>query len=507
MHTRASPRSWPARLSRFLASAIRLVVAPLASTAAVSIRVDDAPDGSGQGWQPLQPAGPHDRDYSDWLQDQTDALEAWRKNFMIRRVVTLTRSYVLGGGITLSSRHPWVNTFVQAFVSHPENQLHRRLGPMCDELTRSGELFPVLFTNRIDGMSYLRFVPASQISRIETDPKDYETELVYYQLSQTDLEGKPWLAPANRAAWHQDADGSLPPVMLHFAVNRPIGATRGEGDLGPILRWALRYSNWLEDRVRLNRVRTRQQLLEIELADDTKVKARKRQVETEDPIKAGIYVHGPGESVNAHALNIGAGDAKEDGRALRLAIASGGNVALHYMGEGEAVNYATAREMGEPTARFYTERQQDLCAMLLEICQVAYQRKAALGLATLPAKANYQLQASVTETARADNQVLAEAAQMMVQALAEMKAQGWVDDPTAVRLAFKFAGEAIGEDEIEKLLANAPGPIQDGPKVREEEGKGGKERSGDNGSGREEEWTAALDAIIGELEREAKWRP
>ena len=64
--------------------------------ASISVRVDDSP-----GWQPLAPSGPHDRDYADWLQDQTDALEAWRKNFMVRRVVTFTRSYVLGG-ITVS---------------------------------------------------------------------------------------------------------------------------------------------------------------------------------------------------------------------------------------------------------------------------------------------------------------------------------------------------------------------------------------------------------------------
>ncbi len=48
-------------------------------------------------------------------------------------------------------------------------------------------------------------------------------------------------------------------------------------------RWALRYSNWLEDRVRLNRVRTRQLLLEIELADDTRVAERKRQVPKKGP--------------------------------------------------------------------------------------------------------------------------------------------------------------------------------------------------------------------------------
>jgi hypothetical protein len=57
-----------------------------------------------------------------------------------------------------------------------------------------------------------------------------------------------------------------------------------------------------------------------------------------------------------------------------------------------------------------------------------------------------------------------------------MKVQGWIDDTTAVRLAFKFAGEAIGEDEIEKMLDQAPAPIVD--RDRQEERDGAKEDLG-----------------------------
>jgi hypothetical protein len=424
------------------------------TTAAIAPRLDDGDGmGPGAGWTPLHRTGPHDRAFSDWLQDQTDALEAWRKNFMVRRIVTLTRSYVLGGGITISSEHPWVQRFAHEFLNHPRNQLPARYGQICDELTRAGEIFPVLFTNPVDGMSHVRFVPASQIRYIETDPDDYETELAYHETEPGALQGKVWLGTDNPAAWEPDTDGRLPPLMLHYAVNRPIGATRGEGDLTPILRWCLRYSNWLEDRVRLNRVRTRQQLLEIELADDTKVQERKRQVETEDPVRAGIYVHGPGEQVTAHSLEIGAGDAAPDGKALRLAIAAGANSALHYLGEGESANYATAREMGEPTARFYTERQQELCGFLLDLIEVAYRRKVACGLARPPASGDYQLHVAVTEAARADNAGLAMAARNIVEALATMRQHGWIDDPTAVRLAFKFAGETISDQEIHAILA------------------------------------------------------
>jgi hypothetical protein len=420
--------------------------------ASVTVRVDDC-----AGWHPLQPAGPHDREFSEWYQDQQDALEAWRKNFQVRRIVTLTRSYVLGGGITLASDHRYIQHFLNEFIDHPQNRLARRYSQICDELTRAGEIFPILFTNPADGMSYLRFVPASQITQIETDPEDYETELRYRQApaGASDVEGNWWIGEANPEAWIPDSTGHLPPVMLHYAVNRPIGATRGEGDLTPILRWALRYANFLEDRCRLNRVRTRQNLLVVELADDSKVLERKRQYESQDPLQAGIVVTGPGEEHKALPLNIHADDAKEDARALRLAVATGANTALHYMGEGEATNYATAREMGEPTARFYTERQGQLCEILQELVIAAYKRKCALGLARPPAGEDYRLRAVATETARADNAGLAEAARNIVEAFRAMKAEGWIDDRTATTLAFKFAGEALAAAELEEILARA----------------------------------------------------
>ena len=43
--------------------------------------------------------------------------------------------------------------------------------------------------------------------------------------------------------------------MLHYAINRPVGAQWGESDLAPVLRWLSRYAAWLEDRARLNRFR------------------------------------------------------------------------------------------------------------------------------------------------------------------------------------------------------------------------------------------------------------
>lgn len=432
-------------IKEFIATSLFGDVIERAVASAVSVRVDDSP-----GWDALTRRGPADRPWSELAEDVTDALKAWRKNFFVRRLVTLTRSYVVGNGIAVTSKLPEVDEFIHEFWSHDKNRLDRRLGPMCNELTRAGELFPVLFTNKVDGMSYIRFVPASQIREIKTDEDDYEAELEYGQMQYTTTELKWWIGIDHPNAY-KPRYRKLSPLMLHFAVNRPIGATRGEGDLGTVLPWAKRYSEWLKDRVRLNRRRTRQGVLDVTINDDTMVEEKRRQLATSNPLDHGIYVHGPGESVAMHNLAIDARDAKEDGKALRLAVVTGANVALHYIGEGEGTNYATAQEMGEPTARFYTDRQTQLCTFLGDLVKAAYKRKVALGKAQ-PLK-DLQLVTSVAEVARADNESLAKAARDVVGALCDMKEQGWIDDATAMRIAFKFTGETLTEDEIKYILS------------------------------------------------------
>lgn len=423
-----------------------------AKQAAISVTVDDS-----KGWDQLSGGGPHDRPWSELRDDLDDALEAWRKNFMIRRVVNLIRSYVVGNGITIASNHREVEGFIRDFWDHPMNRMDERLGPICDELIRSGEVFTALFTNKADGMSYVRFVPASRIREVETDPEDYEKELRYGQIQETSSELKWWISPD-----HPDAKRKRPfhPVMYHFAINKPIGATRGESDFSTILKWALRYSSWLEDRVRLNRTRTRQGMLDVKIEDDSQVEAKKYQLRRDDPMTAGIYVHGPGETTTLHNLQIRADDSEADGKALRLAIAAGSGVALHYMGEGAEVNYATAREMGEPTSRFFNERQQYMVTYLLDLIAVAHARYLLATGRRAPAKGDLKLQASTPEVARADNESLASALNAGATALATMRQMGWTDDLTAAQLAFKFAGETFSEEEIAAILEAAT-PFRD----------------------------------------------
>ena len=422
--------------------------------ASVSVRVDDS-----AGWESWTRPGPQDRGWSERLEDLEDAFEAWQKNFLVRRVTSLARSYVIGDGITVSSSLPEVDAFIGRFWNHHQNRMPRRLPPMLNELVRAGELFPTLHTNHVDGISYVRFVPASLIREIKTDPDDYEVELEYGQKQEHTVELKWWYGPGHRYAYRKTRGtpgGKLRPLMLHFCINREIGCTRGEGDIGPLLPWAKRYTAWLQDRVRMNRIRTRQGIMDVKIADDAVVEEKRQQLTRQNPLESGIYVHGPGEDVSMLSLRIDADDAKADGETLRLAIATAANVALHYLGEGGAVNYATAKEMGEPTARFFTERQAQFCGILEDLVTAAYHRYCAqVQPEAWPEDGDLQLRTAVPEVARADNETLARGVNLVVKALVEMARAGWVDPQRAVALAFKFAGEPLSDEDIADVLANA----------------------------------------------------
>lgn len=442
------------RARNFIGSGLARLGADLVGGKLPSAKVSDDGD-----WNLLLKAGtgPTDRDWRAKSEDLDDALEAWRKNFLVRQVVRLTTAYVVGDGIRIFSKNPEVEEFIRAFCSHPENKLETRLPGLCDELTRAGELFPVLFTNKISGMSQVRFVPASQIEQIETDPEDYEKEMGYSEIIPGQIERKPWKSfrTARVPAQAVGRDGvnrthQPDPMMLHYTVNKPLGATRGESDLTPVLPWAKRYGDWLKDRVRFNKLRTEMCGVEIEIEDDSEVEKKREYYRANPPTGGSITVRGKGEKINYPASNIQGYDAEPDGKAIRLAFAAGANIPLHFLAEGSSATRSTATEMGDPTHRHYRMRQKDFVAFLKDLTERAWRRHEQVN--GFEAMENLEIEAEAPDVSRADNKAMADAAKTIVEAFAQMKAEGWITDELAVRLSFKFAGEVLPEKTIQGIL-------------------------------------------------------
>jgi hypothetical protein len=290
-----------------------------------------------------------------------------RSNPLAARLVAMTTDFVVGAGARVTG-HP----FALRFWHDPLNAIGRRVHRWCDELSRAGELFLVLSRNPVTRMSYVREVPASQIDILETDPDDLERTLRYHQCTDTP-EGRWW--PAEAAAEGGDEPEQ---VMLHYCLNRQVGEVRGRSDLAQVVTWLDRYDLWLEDRVRINRYKGAY-LWHVRVQSPLPGQLEQRRAQySRVPQSGSIIVTDANEEWRAVQPQIGADDVEADGKAIRLMVAAGVGVPLHFLAEGESANRATAREMGTATYRHFQHRQR-LFADILEDVVRAAGRRAGLG--------------------------------------------------------------------------------------------------------------------------------
>lgn len=374
---------------------------------------------------------PSERNWYEIEGTLKDALAAWRTNPLARQIVRTTTSYILGHGITPTSTLPDVAAFIRRFWLDPLNNFPIRLPQLSDSLTLEGELFIVLYTNPGDGISYVRTRPARLIDNIVTDPNDYETPLQFHEIgTEGNLEGRWWQPPHN---WDLQS-----PAMMHFAINRPIGAVRGESSLAPYLVWLRRYSAWLEDRVRLNRYRTAF-LWDVTVAgSEAEIRQAQSQYAT-PPTPGTVMVHGESEEWQAKSFHIDASDARPDGYAIRMMIAAGAGMPLHWLGEPEGSTRTTAQESSLPAIQNLTQRQMHFRHVIMSLLATACERAAYAGF--LPYYGDWQITVDMPDLTRADNRTLADSAHIMAQTLEILRSHDWIDDNQARDLAFRFAGE------------------------------------------------------------------
>ena len=380
--------------------------------------------------QPLRDRLPYDRQA---VLEQS--LEAWRVNPLARRIVSLTTQYVVGSGVGIHCRDDAVLQALQAFWGHPLNRMDVRIFELCDELTRTGNLF-LLLSSDGGGNSYIRAYPSTVVESITSRANDVE-QAVSFTLRSSPEEPDPQPIPA----YDPQDDDPARAVMLHYSINRPVGAQWGEPDLAPLLRWLSRYAGWLEDRARLNRFRNAfVYVVKSRFSSESDRYARQQHLNANPPMPGAILVTDEGEEWSVLNPQLESRDAGEDGLALKKMVASGAGVPLHFLAEPESATRTTAEAAGGPTYRFYEQRQRTFLWMLEDILRAVLRRKA-LFEPHLDAQAAFHLQGS--DISVRDNLELSQAAATMLPVLVELRNRDLIDDAEMIRLAYRFAGEQL----------------------------------------------------------------
>lgn len=420
--------------------------------------------------------GANDRDWSEMQSAYSDALEAWRKHPQAKRIIDITTDHVLGD--TFVPEAPGgVGRFIEQFWTHRKNRMDMRLPGIVDELSRAGDVFIVLFRNPGDGMSYVRLIPKSHILKIETAENDWETELAYHERRGPGEPPRVWLSPDHSEAAAADA------VMCHYAVNRPVGALWGEGDLTAITPWLLRYSKMLEDRVRLNwATRVFQWFVRVPKAS---VEATREKYQLNQPKPGDIIVHDDNEEWDIKTPMLSAWDAANDLKAVRMMIAVGSGQPPHWHGDSMDVNLATATAM-ERTAMYHLRRRQrEVANMVIDLCYTVYTRAHGVGMARRAPNRDL-ITISLPDLSRDDNKLLAEAAGQMATAFNELETALSTGSRTLreriLRHFFQFAAETIDAaevgtilDELDEARPVAAAPVDEAPTTEVSDGNDGNE--------------------------------
>ena len=424
---------------------------------------------------------PRDRHGYDRDEILADSLEAWRVNPLARRIVGMMTQYVVGGGIGVECNHDRTNKFLADWWEHRLNRMAIRVYEWCDELSRSGDLFVVIATDGA-GMSYLRAVPGADILDIKTADNDIEQEIEIVEkpspaleksrskhyTSQTRneqglMEGRRWPV-YDQNDDSPNEDGMFEPVMLHYAINRPVGGKFGESDLAPLLRWLTRYAAWLEDRARLNRYRNTF-IFWVKARFSSKAEKLERQAELNrnPPNPGSVLVTDESEEWKCIAPNLASFEAAEDGLALKKMVAVGAGYPMHFLAEPESATRTTAESAGGPTFRHLQQRQEFFLWMLKDIAKIIIRRRKFYDRLI---NVNEEIEITGTDISARDNAALAAAASTIVGSFAALRDRGLIDDQEFMCMAYRFAGEVVDIEELIKRGAEAPKPEVWGPTSR-----------------------------------------
>jgi hypothetical protein len=389
-----------------------------------------------------------DSDRDRYSYDRTEildqSLEAWRVNPIARRIVGLTSQYVVGGGLAISCKNNSAANFLYKFWEHRLNRMPIRSYEWCDELTRTGNLFILVSTDSA-GMSYLRAIPATSIDTIQARPNDIEQPLSFTPKATVD-DPDPQPIPA----YDPQNDTATQPVILHYTINRPVGAQWGESDLAPLLRWLARYANWLEDRARLNRFRNSfMYVLKGRFISEAERIARQQSINANPPQPGSILVTDESEEWTVINPTLESQEAKEDGLALKKMICAGAGIPLHFLAEPESSTRTTAESAGGPTFRHFEQRQEYFLWVIKDICQVVINRRSMVDR-RISAKTDFDIIGG--DISARDNVALGLASSNIVSVFKQLRDRKLIDDAELLRLVYKFAGESV---DVEEMLTKA----------------------------------------------------
>jgi len=315
----------------------------------------DSPQRSGNDYPVTMPV---EDPLAEWdAQTRRTVLEnchmAYLRNPIIAAGVNYTKAFVVGEGMRIACKNKAVEAFLEEFRANPDNPIAEYERTLVTDLQIDGELFLRFFEQ--GGETVIVSLRPWEVEGIETEPGFFRRPVSYHVTREvTDGRGR----------YTQEVEDIPAAQVLHVAINRRSYELRGRPDLYCILPWAKAYKDWLEDRARQNYWRNA--LLFMVNVDSSSpatvaaVAARWKK----PPAPGSVAVESKRVSVETVSNPVGAGDAAEDGRQLKLMTAVGLQVPEYMLSDGENANLASTNNQELPALTKFSEYQRIMVAQV-----------------------------------------------------------------------------------------------------------------------------------------------
>lgn len=281
---------------------------------------------------------------------------AYARNPLAKRTVHYISAFSVRDGFNLHCMNQDVERVLQEFIDDPENAYREYERQALRDLAVDGELFIRFFKGKNgDGKVQVIVVPVRpwEIREIHTEEGFFRRvkEYVWRRYGKHNQ---------NDPASNESTEEKTIPAdeMIHVAINKHAYELRGRPEIYPSLPYFKSYKNWLEDRARQNAYRG-SLLWWIKVINALPGQISKKVAQYSRPFRPGsVMVTSGNEEVNALSNPVGAGDAGEDGRQLKImALMGAGGLPEYMLGDGENANLASTKSQQLPALTTFAEFQ------------------------------------------------------------------------------------------------------------------------------------------------------
>lgn len=409
------------------------------------------------------------------------ALHLFDRNPLGKRILELTKDFVVGEGIEVESSDEAVKEQIERFWDDGQNDMPARCHALTLELGLYGEQALTAFVNESSGAVRVASIDPRNIKAVLPAPGNPDVAYAvciqgsvgqddrYLKVIREDDDpasatygqligatpGETFKVGERTVPFYEPPGlpgGSRLAGCFFVAVNKVQAALRGRSDLLPIADFLDLYDRLLFDEAeRMSFLRAFVWDVTVKGNADA-ADLQRRAAEAGVPKPGSVKFHNESEIWTAISPSLGAQDAATTADLILSLIATGAGLPKTWLSGTMDVNRATAQELDQPAIKHLGTRQEVVTTFLRRLVTFALDTAATAGAVKRPADgAKWDFSVSAPEMSSRDMGKAASALQTTVQALGMADLNGWIDDETAQQAVVLGLGQLGLEVDLEEM--------------------------------------------------------